>query len=222
MFRIRFCEAFIMNINKSQALLMYTFIYSHLNSVKSEEFLDEESYEQLKDLQDQIRDFLVGKDINYSRYSEESDGLEESCFGKCDHHGVSSDEDLVKDEAHEVENEPAEDEEEDTNCELPEVEDYLKQEDLNELPSILVTSPTGNSITLEFENIDEEDCIDVLLDEGSVVLESACRLKLTEKTVEIFDEEECHTFLLQKKLPKSWSKSIKKNTVYGFKQGNEE
>ena len=201
-----------MNLDRTQALLVYTFLFAHLNSEKTEQMFDGESYSSLKDLQDQLRDFLVGGDVNYSRYEEESDDSAEDHCDACE--SCDSCDDDTEGE-NEDNNEDDEDEDE---VSQPDADDFLTTGLLNDLSSVLVTSPTGSKITLEFEDIDEDDIVDVLLDEGSVIIESVNRLKVSGKTIEVFDGEEWHAFLMEKKLPKSWSKKIKNDVVYGFKK----
>ena len=99
-----------------------------------------------------------------------------------------------------------------------EITSFITAEELSKLSSALVLSPTGEKISLEFEDVGEEDSVDVLLDNGSVIIDnvSALRLIITPSStaVDFHDGEEWHVFEV-KKLPKSWSKVIESNTVYG-------
>jgi len=208
-----------MNIDRSEALLIYTFIFTHINSEKTEEMFDEESYRSLRNFQEELSHFLVGNDVNCNVHDVVEDDHCETCE-VCDE-DTESDE---SDETDEDEDEDASDETEDenNNVEEPDTDDFLTTELLNDLSSVLVTSPTGSKITLEFEDIDEDDMVDVLLDEGSVIIESVTRLKLHGKTIEIFDGHEWHSFLIEKKLPKSWSKKVKNDVMYGFKRNEKD
>lgn len=200
-----------MNIDKSQALLIYTFIFTHLGSEKTEEMFDEESYNALRDLQECLSDFLIGDNTDVVVHDDETDDSSEEHCGSCGDCDSCEDKD-------------ASDEEEDENnsVEEPEADDFLTTELLNDLSSVLVTSPTGSKITLEFEDVDEGDRVDVLLDEGSVIIQSITRLKVSGKTIEVFDGQEWHAFLMEKKFPKSWSKKIKNDVMYGFKNSENE
>ena len=204
-----------MNIDKSQALLIYTFLFAHLGSEKTEEMFDEESYSSLRDLQERISNFLIGDNTDVVVHHDETDDSSEEHCGSCDDCDSCEDED---------EDEDASDEAEDENnsVEEPDADDFLTTELLNDLSSVLVTSPTGSKITLEFEDVDEGDRVDVLLDEGSVIIQSITRLKVSGKTIEVFDGQEWHAFLMEKKFPKSWSKKIKNDVMYGFKNSENE
>ena len=200
-----------MHIDKSQALLIYTFLFTHINSEKTEEMFDGESYISLRNFQEELRDFLVGNDVNCNIHHDDviDDSSDDHC-GTCE----------VCDEDTEANETDSEDEDEPSTT-LPEVDVFLTTALLNDLDAVVVTSHTGSKITLEFEDIDEDDVVDVLLDEGSVIIESAVRLKISGKAIEIFDGEEWHAFLVEKKLPKSWRKNIKNDVMYGFKKVEE-
>lgn len=101
--------------------------------------------------------------------------------------------------------------------EEPESEDTVDPDTLAGLPSITVKSPTGSKVDLEFEDVGDESSVDVLLDEGSMIIDSVTHVKLTEKTVELYDGSEWHVFDY-KKPPKTWSKTLKANVVYGVGQ----
>jgi len=207
-----------MNIDRSQALALYTFIFAHINSEKTDELFDNESFATLQDFKDQLQDYLVGGDVNYCRYTEETtadaDEQDSEECGDCD--GCSCDDDSDEDEESDDEDSDDEDEGEDEETkDLPPADEFVTPGELNDLPSVLVTSPSGDKITLEFEDIDEPDLVDLLLDEGGVIIESITRIKLNGKSIEFFNGEEWHVFLLEKKLPKTWKKLMSEGTVYG-------
>jgi hypothetical protein len=111
-----------------------------------------------------------------------------------------------------------EDEEPDAEEEQEEITSFITAEELANLSSALVLSPAGGKISLEFEDVGEEDSVDVLLDNGSVIIDNVSSLRITvtpsTTVVDFHDGEEWHDFNV-KKLPKSWLKVIKVNTVYG-------
>jgi len=110
------------------------------------------------------------------------------------------------------------DEEEEALEEQEEITSFITAEELAKLSSALVLSPTGDKISLEFEDVGEEDSVDVLLDNGSVIIDNVSSLRIivnpTATVIDFHDGEEWHDFSV-KKLPKSWLKVIKSNTVYG-------
>lgn len=210
----------LMNIDKTQALLVYTFLFAHLGSKKTEKLFDDAALESLLDFSDSLREFLVGSDVSYSRYDEESTDLSHECGGcgsSCE--GCDDENDEEKDDHSDDDTDDDDDDDEPVSekSPLPPVDDFVTPDELHSLPSVMVTSPTGDKITLEFEDVCEDGIVDVLLDEGSVVIESVERLKLDGKTLSLYDGDEWHSFLVQKKLPKSWTKRIKSEKIYGVK-----
>jgi hypothetical protein len=114
----------------------------------------------------------------------------------------------------EVEDDSVEDVEAEDEYEVPEPDEFKGPSVLAKLPAVSVTSPAGDKVTLEFEDVGDADTVDVLLDDGSVILDRVCCIKLTDKSVELFDSEECHAFQI-KKLPKTWSKVLQPGVLYG-------
>ena len=108
-----------------------------------------------------------------------------------------------------------------SDFELPEVDEHLTPASLSDLPALNVTSPTGEKVTFEFEDVGADDSVDVLVDEGTVILDNVLRVKVLADQIELFDSEEKHVFGV-KKLPKTWAKVLKVGVVYGLDASQEE
>ena len=108
-----------------------------------------------------------------------------------------------------------------SDFELPEVDEHLTPASLSDLPALNVTSPTGEKVTFEFEDVGSEDSIDVLVDDATLIIDGIQRVKVTSGQIELFDSSERHVFGI-KKLPKTWSKVFKTDVVYGISLEEEE
>ena len=180
-----------MKLSKSDALFLYTVMWHYKSTTSS----GTEVEERLSELLGTFSNFIMGDNEDEDE-SESEDEDEESCQ-HCD------DDDEEEEEAIE---------------EQEEITSFITAEELSKLSSALVLSPTGDKISLEFEDVGEEDSVDVLLDSGSIVIDNVSSLRIivnpTATVIDFHDGEEWHDFSV-KKLPKSWLKVIKSNTVYG-------
>jgi len=191
-----------MKLTKPDALFLYGVLFHCASTQK----MSESVTEHLEDILDDMSDFLLSAEDDESEDDVET---------------VSSDEPY--DDTSEEDEEDQEDEEDESDEEeedLPEVQLYAPPAEFAELPAIKVTSPSGDKVTLEFEDVGEENSVDVLLDEGTMIIDSVVRVRLTPTSIELYDEAECHTFEVRK-FPKSWQ-TIVSNTVYGFGSPDEE
>ncbi len=178
-----------MKLSKSDALFLYTVMWHYKSTTSS----GAEVEERLSELLGTFSNFIIDDNEDESEEEEKKSHKEDKSCQHCD-------------------------EEEEALEEQEEITSFITAEELSKLSSALVLSPTGEKISLEFEDVGEEDSVDVLLDSGSVIIDnvSALRLIITPSStaVDFHDGEEWHVFEV-KKLPKSWSKVIESNTVYG-------
>lgn len=178
-----------MKLSKSDALFLYTVMWHYKSTTSS----GDEVEERLSELLGMFSEFIMGDNNNEEDAADEDDTAEDESCQHCD----DEEEALEKQE---------------------EIASFITAEELSKLSSALVLSPTGDKISLEFEDVGEEDSVDVLLDSGSIVIDNVSSLRITvtpsATVVDFHDGEAWHDFNV-KKLPKSWLKVIKSNTVYG-------
>jgi hypothetical protein len=153
--------------------------------------------EHLQELQECLRDFIIE---NHPQADQES------------HETVDEDED--EDDYVEEEEDEYEEEEEEEEWKI---DTYVSPEDAGELSPITVTSPDGSKVTLEFEDVDEHDNVDALLDDGTVILEGVSSVSFVDGSIRLYDGENLNDFKVRK-LPKSWLKLFPKGTVVGFER----
>jgi hypothetical protein len=122
---------------------------------------------------------------------------------------LSSDEESSEEEEEQEEEQEEEEEEEKVHHDAS-----VSPEKLQDLTVANVTSPTGEKVSLQFEDVDRDNAIDVLVDEGSMIIENVSSIILKKKTVEFHDGEEWHVFTY-KKIPSSWKKTFDIDSVYG-------
>lgn len=173
-----------MKLTKPDVLFLHSLLFHFLTQDHGSDVSS-----RVHDLMNDMEDFLLSGEEEETESEQEEDALEEEQEDDVD----------------------AEEEEEDTEVEA---EDFLTPEAAGKLPPVTVTSPTGEKVTLEFEDVGEDDLVDVLIDDGSVIIDSVTQLKVTQSSVEVYDGEQWHVFAM-KRLPKSW-KAIDLDTVYGF------
>lgn len=120
-------------------------------------------------------------------------------------------EDLEEEDVEEDVDEEQEEQEEDFS--LPDSDGDIATSLLSSLPPIKVMSPAGDEVSLEFEDVGDLESIDVLIDEGAVILDGIVRVRVSKHELELFTEDERHVFEM-KRLPKSWSKHMKSDVTY--------
>ena len=186
-----------MKLDKSDALLIHSVLFAYVNARSNMDHMD---VDHLQDLQERLRDFIVDDapltdkepDSSESEYDEEEDDYVE-----------------------EVE------EEEDDKAEDLKIDTYVDCSSAGELPAVNVTSPDGSKMTLEFEDVDEPDNIDALLDNGTVIIDAVVAVRIENDTISLYDDEQRHDFKATKKLPKAWSKLFPKTQMVGFEREEE-
>lgn len=182
-----------MKLSKSDALFLYGVLF-HQSSTKSLGYSEED---RLQDLLNSLSEYVLGDSVetqaddhDHDALDDESDDVDQSCDDEDD--------------------EDSDDEEED----VPEVEDIVKASALAALPAVTVVSPTGSKVSLEFEDIGDENSVDALLDEGSMIIDSVTHIKLNSDSIELYDSAEWHKFTF-KKASKAWGKQLNLGVVYG-------
>lgn len=176
-----------MNLDKSEALMIYTVLFHYLNTSN----LDHVDVESIEDVVDRLHNFLVG-----SSHDADDDDVEE-------------DED--EDDSYDEEEDDSEDEDEEDET----VELYVTPAQASSLPPITVISPDGSKVSFEFEDIDEKEVIDALFDNGSVIIEGVKRFLVLDGSIRLDDGEEWHAFKTTK-YPKTWKKVFPVGVVTGF------
>jgi len=128
---------------------------------------------------------------------------------------LSSEETQDQEDEEEEEEESEEDEEEESEeDEEIEHDSFLSPVTIGKLPPASVTSPSGEKVSLQFEDVDMEGAVDALIDDGSVIINEVSTIKVTAKTVELHDGAEWHLFSY-KKLPREW-RVLKVNSTVGI------
>lgn len=186
-----------MKLDKSDALLIHSVLFAYVNARSNMDHMD---VDHLQDLQERLRDFIVDdapetekeSDSEESEYEEEEDDYEED------------------------DQEEEEEEEEELK-----IDTYIDCSSAGELPAVSVTSPTGSKMTLEFEDVDEPDNVDVLLDNGTVIIDAVVAVRIENGLISLYSDEERHDFKVTKKVPKSWSKLFPQSQVVGFEREEE-
>ena len=186
-----------MKLSKSDALFLYGVLF-HQSSTKALGYSEED---RLQDLLNSLSEYVLG----------------DSTETEADDH----DHDVLGDESDDVDqSDEDEDEDESSDDEAsPEAEDIVKASALASLPSITVVSPAGSKVSLEFEDIGDENSVDALLDEGSMIIDSVTHVKLNRDSVELYDSAEWHSFSF-KKPSKAWCKQLNTGVVYGVGWSN--
>jgi hypothetical protein len=188
-----------MKLDKSDAFLVYSVLFAYSNSDVT---FSEEDAEHLEVLQTRLREYVLGR--------EESDEHEECA--ECTH-----DED---EEDFDDEEEEEEEEEEDDDQNEP-VELYISPSAASNLSPAKVVAPDGSTVSLEFEDVGEESTVDILVDDGAVILDGISKIMLKKEWVSVYDGEQWHPFKVVK-LPKMWKKTFPSDMVVGFHGEDEE
>lgn len=155
--------------------------------------IDHMDVDHLQDLQERLRDFIVDD----APLTDKEPDSEES-------------------EYDEEEDEEEDDEEEDLK-----IDTYVDCSSAGELPAVNVTAPDGSKMTLEFEDVDEPDNVDALLDNGTVIIDAVVAVCIENGVISLYDDEQRHDFKVTKKVPKSWSKLFPQSQVVGFEREEE-
>jgi len=187
-----------MKLDKSDALLIHSVLFAYVNAQSNMDHMD---VDHLQDLQERLRDFIVDDDP----VSEKEPDSEESEY----------------DEEEDDYEEDDQEEEEDNEEEELKIDTYVDCSSAGELPSVSVISPDGSKMSLEFEDVDEPNNVDVLLDDGTVIIEAVVAVRLENGVISLYDDEQRHDFKVTKKVPKSWLKLFPNCQVVGFEREEE-
>jgi hypothetical protein len=174
-----------MKLDKSDALLIHSVLFAYGNSDIS---LQEDEAELYEDLQTRLKEFIVSED-NHERHEDCDD---------CEDPYEDEDED-----------------EEEEDVEESHVELYVTPKSVSELSPAKVISPDGSTVTLEFEDIGEPETVDVLVADGSIIIDGISKVVLNSENLALHDGEDWHQFKVQK-LPKMWKKTFPFDVVVGF------
>lgn len=119
--------------------------------------------------------------------------------------------------------EEVDDDSDEDEVEQPSPDECISPSSLGELPQLCVVSPAGDKIQLEFEDVDEEEHVDALLDEGTVIIDAVSHIHVdsTGKGIRLYDGSEWHHFSITK-YPKTWSKVLTPGTQYSVGKSEEE
>ena len=184
-----------MKLDKSDALLIHSVLFAYVNSRSNMEHMD---VDHLQDLQERLCDFIINESPITEKESESEYEEEEDDY----------------DDEEEID--------EDDNDEEFSVDMYVSCSSAGELPPLSVTSPDGAKVSLEFEDVDEPNNVDALLDDGTVIIEAVVGVRLENGIISLYDDEQRHDFKVTKKIPKSWSKLFPQTKVVGFEREEEE
>lgn len=187
-----------MKLEKSEALIIYSVLFHYLST--SNHAL---SRATIEDVLDRLHHFLSEEESSQQPMDdpqEEDQEYEDSSY-------EDEDEEEHEDEPEEEDDEP--------------VELFVDPAAVSELPPIDVTTPDGSTLSFEFEDIGESEIVDVLIDEGSVIIEDVFKVLTQPGAIQIHDGEEWHSFKIGK-LPKPWRKMFPVGTIVGFHSEEEE
>lgn len=185
-----------MKLDKSDALTIYSVLFHYLNTTTPNHV----DGEHLADIYDRLHDFLS---------SEENTHCHEDTSQR-------EDEEYEEDYEEEEDDELDEEDEEESSVEI-----FVTPAHVSDLAPIKVTSPDGSVLSFEFEDVDADDVVDVLIDDGSVIIEDVFKVIVEADVLRLHDGDQWHDFKLGK-LPKAWKKTFPLNKVVGFHSGEDE
>lgn len=188
-----------MQLRKDEALLMRSVIFAFLLKDR-----DAELYESLQTLLQRLDDFLL-----LSHTEDCLDDHEKTHEDVCE----NAQDNEKQEECHETHDDL--DEETVSENEQINVDKLIPPVVLHDLPP-LEFNHKGETLHLEFEDIDAEDSVDVLIDDDFEF--GAVALKLEKGQLHLFssleNDEESHVYSYIK-LPKKWSKTFELGKLYG-------
>lgn len=190
-----------MKLEKSDALLLHSIVFAYVNSDVSLDFVD---VQHLEDLQHRLSDYVTGSDATDPSSVPDSD-----------------DDDYEEEEDDYDEEDEEEDEETEEEEDAVEHDFYVSCQAAGDLSPVKVVTPDGNKVSMEFEDVGDSDTVDVLVDDGTVIIDSVEAVTLSSQTISVYDGEQWHRFAVRK-APKSWAKLFPLDKVVGFEGGGEE
>ena len=186
-----------MKLDKPDALMLHSVLFAYVNSNVNLEFID---VDHLQSLQERLQDFITQE--------QESE-----------RHDCETEEELDDEETDDYDDEDEDDV--DTADEQDEqIEVFVTAKDVSDLSPLKVVSLDGSTVSLEFEDVGEDDMVDALIDEGAIIVDSVVKLVVDEKCVSLHDGEEWHDFKVVK-LSKSWRRAFPMGKIVGFSAGEE-
>jgi hypothetical protein len=194
-----------MKLDKSDAFLIHSVIFAYSNSDVT---FSEEDAAHLEELQSRLRDFVLQE-------SEHDD------CGECSHDEDEQDEydEDEDDEEEDDEEEDLEEEEEEEEDEEP-IELYVTPKVASDLSQVKVEAPDGSTVSLEFEDVGEPDVVDVLIDDGAVIIDGVIKVTVSKDCIAVHDGDQWHPFKVSK-VPKMWKKTFPVDMIVGFHAGDE-
>lgn len=183
-----------MKIDKPDALMIHSVLFAYVNSNVNLDFVD---VEHLQSLQVRLQDFITSSQ-------------EEECHD-CEDQTDSDDHDYEEED----EEDSHDDEEEEEDVEEDPIDLFVSAKDAADLSPLNVVSPDGSTVSLEFEDVGEDDMVDALIDEGTVIVDSVVKVAIDEKHVSLYDGEEWHDFKIIK-LSKTWRRLFPSGQIIGF------
>lgn len=182
-----------MKIDKPDALMLHSVLFAYVNSNVNLEFID---VDHLQSLQERLQDFITDSQEECQEASDTEEDYDDS------------------DDDYDDEDEESEEEEDPINV-------FVAAKDAADLSPLSVVSPDGSTVSLEFEDVGEDDMVDALIDEGTVIVDSVVKVAIDEKSVSLYDGDEWHDFKVVK-LSKSWKRFFPSGQVVGFSAGKKE
>lgn len=177
-----------MKLSKSDALFLYTVMWHYKSTTSS----GTEVEERLSELLGTFSNFIMGD--NEDEDEDESEDDEEESYDEDEDEEVESSADKP---------------------EVPEVANWLADTEVDKLQPVNVSYSDGAVTSLEFECCDTPDTVDVILD--SEIIPDVHAIKLSNESISIWEPEYgWHAFKFVKKSPKSWSRLLKTDLVYGI------
>lgn len=194
-----------MKLDKSDAFLIHSVIFAYANSDVT---FSEEDAAHLEELQSRLRDFVLQE-------SEQDECVE------CSHDEDDEEENEEYDQEEDYDDEDDSDEDEDEDSESDEpIELYVTPKVASDLSKVKVVAPDGSTVSLEFEDVDESDVVDVLIDDGAVIIDGVDKVTVGKDWISVHDGDQWHPFKVSK-MPKMWKKTFPVDMIVGFHAGDE-
>ena len=187
-----------MKIDKPDALMLHSVLFAYVNSNVNLEFID---VDHLQSLQERLQDFIT--------QAQEDEP-----------HDCETEEELDTEESDDYDEDEDEDDVGTSDEQDEQIEVFVTAKDVSDLSPLRVVSPDGSTVSLEFEDVGEDDMVDALIDEGAIIVDSVVKLVVDEKCVSLHDGEEWHDFKVVK-LSKSWRRAFPMGKIVGFSAGEE-
>ena len=184
-----------MKLSKEEALFLYGILFHNTAGDGLGEH-QSQALEILRELADSVLQPDVSEDLTDGIVSSDEDG------------GPSEEDDYSDDE----------DPEDYVNYDY-----FVTPEAAHGLKPILVISPAGDKVTLEFDvTEDDQSKVDALIDDSTVIIEGIIAVVCGADKIALYDGESYHTFGIAKKLPKQWTSFFTQGSCVGFQASGED